>query len=231
MTVLTALPYFRLHSKPGLNWLKSERIWLNLHEFATNDISTIGLFVNVHPALTWRKDFTQKVQQSITSVYSTLAFGSAPALQIRPNRIAYGKRGEMRELTSVLEIQCDKVHSQQLKDALMSEDFLLASFPPDTPRQLPPGQHQRDATTRSLPAKHSQRSHQGTLQGTGQFPSNRGRHKSPAPCPDNQLHQANRWGTRLGWPLMVGGLRGTLDPLPCRFCNFVFRRPLRYPTA
>jgi hypothetical protein len=82
--------------------------------------------VNVHPALTWRKDFTQKVQQSITSVYSTLALGSAPSLQIRPNTIAYGKRGEKRELTSVLEIQCDKVNSQHLKDALMSEDFLLA---------------------------------------------------------------------------------------------------------
>jgi len=43
MTVLTALPYFRLRFKTGLNWLESERIWLNLHEFATNDISTIGL--------------------------------------------------------------------------------------------------------------------------------------------------------------------------------------------
>jgi hypothetical protein len=59
-------------------------------------------------------------------VYSTLALGSAPALQSRQNTIAYGKRGNTRKLTSVLEIQCDKVHSQQLKDALMSEDFLLA---------------------------------------------------------------------------------------------------------
>jgi len=49
MTVLTALPYFRLRFKTGLNWLESERIWLNLHEFATNNISTIGLYVNVHP--------------------------------------------------------------------------------------------------------------------------------------------------------------------------------------
>jgi len=130
MTFPTALPYyFGLRFETGLDWLKSEHIWLNLHEFATNDISTIGLFVNVHPALTWRKDFTQKVQQSISSVYSTLALGSAPALQIRPNTIAYGKRGEKRELTSVLEIQCNKVHSQQLKDALMSEDFLLTLHP------------------------------------------------------------------------------------------------------
>jgi len=60
-------------------------------------------------------------------VYSTLALGSAPALQIRANTIAYEKRGEKRKLTFVLEIQCDKVHSHQLKDALMSEDFLLAS--------------------------------------------------------------------------------------------------------
>jgi len=194
MTVSTALPYFRLRFETGLDWLKSERIWLNLHEFATNDISTIGLFVNVRPALTWRKDFTQKVQQSISSVYSTLALGSAPALQIRPNTIAYGKRGEKREITSVLEIQCNKVHSQQLKDALMSEDFLLAShldFIPTGYAQAtsPPGQHQRDATTRSIPAKHSQRSHHGTPQGTGRFPSNRGRHKPPAPSPDDQLHQ------------------------------------------
>jgi hypothetical protein len=83
---------------------------------STDDISTIGLFVNVHPALTWRKDFTQKVQQSISSVYSTLALGSSPAIQIGPNTVAYGKRGEKRELTSVLKIQCDKVHPQQPKD-------------------------------------------------------------------------------------------------------------------
>ena len=59
-------------------------------------------------------------------MYSTLALGCAPALQIRSNTIAYGKRGKKCELTSELEIQCDKVLSQQLKDALMSEDFLLA---------------------------------------------------------------------------------------------------------
>jgi len=102
MTVSTTLPYFQLRFETGLDWLKSERIWLNLHEFVTNNISIIGLFVNIHPALTF------------TSVYSTLALGSAPALQIRPNTIAYGKRGEKRELTSVLEIQCEKVLSQQL---------------------------------------------------------------------------------------------------------------------
>jgi len=134
------------------------------------------MFVKVHP-LTWRKDFTQKVQHSISSGYSTLALGSAPALQIRPNTIAYGKRGEKRKLTSVLKIQCEKVLSQQLKDALMSEDFILALQLHShrmLPGNFPPGQHQRDAMTQIIPAKHSQRSHHGTPQGTGRFPSDWG---------------------------------------------------------
>lgn len=127
VTIETAvsLEYLR---KEMFEWLRKMNVWMYKHNWNTTKITSIGILVKIHPDLTWRSDVQNTLSANVAATIAMQGGKTAPQVQLVTNIVSSGRKDDdTRISTKVLEVQCEEIHSHELKTLMCSSDFAETS--------------------------------------------------------------------------------------------------------